>query len=817
MSSSRNRSAASGSRRLKCLMLATAGSIAALAAVPASAQEARANTLQEVVVTARKRQESILNVPVITNVVGGAELQRLQITNVRGITSVVPGLVVGDSVLANGVQFSLRGVGTTALDPGIDQSVSLNIDGLQLTQGLAFYSALFDVGQVEVYKGPQSLFYGKSSPGGVIAIRTADPTNTPEIIIRAGYEFEARDWQQDFILSGPLTDTLKARIAVRHTESEGFYYNRAHAFPNTGAVTSADSRIGGTTRWLGRGTVLWNPTSNFDARVKWNYASDLVKWAGTGQFVGCPEGIRVLNPALPFLDPSDNCRLDRDAYVVGMDPAAFPGIPHGGVPTLDQTQRYGTLELNYRPTEAITLTSDTGYYSIRSETLLNSSQTSLAGPPTATQNDYHRRDYTQELRANSDFSGPLNFTAGAFFQDAEINQQVTQRGNQRGPFAAQGVIRSTSSFNLLQIRSKSYFGQLRYKLLPPLELAAGARWTSERRSFTAHRFPQFGGGYVPVATPARDTDNWSPEFTATYRPTDDVTLFASWKKGYKSGSYNLSTLPVPGAENSYADESVKGYEGGVKARLFERRMTVNLAAYGYDYDNLQVGAVLPAAPGTIPITQTLNAAKAKISGVDLDAAYLAMEGLTLRGALNWNHARYSKFDNATCWTGQTLALGCNLQRNPVTGQGFAQDLSHTPLVRAPDWEGNFGFTYEMPVGQGGLRLIFDNNNQFSSKYVTTLARRSDIVQGGYIKADLSFTLQGPKDEWEVSLAARNLNNKYTFSNCSLSNYEGSPFQVIPSLTGLPTNGPAGQAEASCFADPGRSVTLTFTWRPLAGR
>src|SRR6202000_2068844 len=102
---------------------------------------------------------------------------------------------------------------TSALDPGVDQSVSLNIDGLQLSQGLAYASSFFDMQQVEVLKGPQALFYGKSSPGGVISIRTADPTDRFEVIARAGYEFDASERQGQFIVSGPITDTLKARFA----------------------------------------------------------------------------------------------------------------------------------------------------------------------------------------------------------------------------------------------------------------------------------------------------------------------------------------------------------------------------------------------------------------------------------------------------------------------------------------------------------------------------------------------------------------------------------------------------------------------------
>ena len=177
--------------KMRAFLLA-ATALASAVPVVAAAQQ---STLGEIIVTARKRQESILNVPVVETALPQATLQRFQTQDLKDIATLVPGLTLGDSILSIGTQISIRGVGTTTFNPGIDQSVSLNIDGLQLSQGLAYSSALFDMGQVEVLKGPQSLFYGKSSPGGVISIRTADPSDRFELIARAGYEFEAQEKQ----------------------------------------------------------------------------------------------------------------------------------------------------------------------------------------------------------------------------------------------------------------------------------------------------------------------------------------------------------------------------------------------------------------------------------------------------------------------------------------------------------------------------------------------------------------------------------------------------------------------------------------------
>ena len=141
-----------------------------------AAQTAGSGELEEITVTARKRTESILNVPVDVQALPASQLQTFQVTQLTDLPTLVPGLNFGTSLLSIGTLVSIRGIGTASQDPGVDQSVALNIDGLALGNGLAFNSGMFDLGEVEVLKGPQALFFGKESPGGVISLRTADPT-----------------------------------------------------------------------------------------------------------------------------------------------------------------------------------------------------------------------------------------------------------------------------------------------------------------------------------------------------------------------------------------------------------------------------------------------------------------------------------------------------------------------------------------------------------------------------------------------------------------------------------------------------------------
>jgi iron complex outermembrane receptor protein len=319
--------------------------------------------------------------------------------------------------------------------------------------------------------------------------------------------------------------------------------------------------------------------------------------------------------------------------------------------------------------------------------------------------------------------------------------------------------------------------------------------------------------FVPIAVPRIHTNNAKPEFTASYRPTDTLTLFASYKTGYKSGSLNIATGASPGQNNSYGNENVKGGEIGLKSRLLDRRLAVDVAGYDYDYTGLQVTTLVPG-PTLLPVARTLNAGRAVTYGIELESAYKPrmVEGLRLQVAANWNHARFQELNNVPCWGGQMISQGCNQLLNPGTRLFTAQNLNGIPLLDAPDWSGSFGFDYERPIGSG-LSLAFSNNNHFSSNYLADLGRRPDFYQGGSIKADLSIALKGRQDRWEVSLVGRDLNNALTSSTCANANLAGG-LLFGGEFTGGTTRGPAGIDEVICYVDPGREVWLTVTLRPF---
>jgi iron complex outermembrane recepter protein len=811
---------------LAVLWAAAMGGTAMLCANPASAavdetsdSKPASGQLEEIIVTARKREETLMDVPVIETAVSQATLERLQTVDITDLANIVPGLQFGRNLLSIGTQVSLRGIGSSSYDQGVDSSVALNIDGMEPSSGLAFESGLFDLGQIEVLKGPQALFFGKSTPGGVISLRTADPTDKFEVQATTSYEFEARTNREEAIISGPVTDTLKLRLASMYSTSDGYFYNRGEAIPGLGGATPTDPRAPGSTDYIIRGTALWNPVNQFDARLKLTIAHDRIIAQENNAYTDCPQGSSFAPLGIPFLGVGDPCGISRNLYAVWLNPASFPGITvNNGVPESDHQQQYGVLEMNYRPTERLTVTSVTTDYLLTSTDLVNATATRGAGPAIAVENFFRRSDTTEELRLNSDFAGPLNFTVGGFYENGLIAEHVVVAAN--SALELPPVL--TSSIDPVTINDFSFFGQLRYKILPKLELSAGARYTNERR----HETPvSTGGAFNPV--PAGDTIdtsnptvksiNTAPEVTLRWQPTDDFTGFAAYKQAYKSGSFVLSTPPTPGESNSFGEEKAQGGELGIKTRWLDRRLAVNTAVYLYNYGGLQVGAIGPAVNG-VPVIATVNAGAARSYGVDFDTAYnpALIEGLSLSASANWNHARYLTLDNVPCWGGQTVALGCSSLLNPATGLNTAQNLNGTPLLRAPNWQGTVGFSYEFGL-PGNYRLVAANNDALSTRYVTGLEigrPNHDNLQTGFVKADLSFTLRSPDDKFELALIGKNLNNKLTCGTSASSDYANGVILPGGRITGGPSSGTAGIDEQSCFVDPGREVWLRLTVRPF---
>ncbi len=792
----------------------------------------------EIIITARKREEAALRVPVVATVLPADELSSNQATDLYDIAALTPGLVLGAAPLEVGTEVSLRGIGSSPLDPGVDQSVALNLDGLPLGQGAAYSIGIFDMERVEILKGPQPLFFGKNSPGGVIAIRTADPGDHTEIVGSAAYEAEAREWQARLILSGPVTDGLGLRLSSQYASSDGYFRNTAIAIPESGAM-QPDNRFGKSHALYLRLTALFHPSPDFTARLKLNITHDRRLGGLQEQLVRCPDGRFNYLPSIGLDLPSqysanEDCKADRNLNIVDVDPNAF-SVPNGGVNFTETGQHFGTLEMNWPLTPQFTLTSLTGYYRIRVDALQNGSWAGGAMAPLAITKGFRRREATQELRLASNLGGDFDFTGGVFLQGANITNDIGFFGNAR-----YGLPRiALQGSHDVDIRSLALFGQARFRPAPQVEIAGGVRWTNEKRSDAPITYDVLGvvtgieGEPIRPQLPRLHSRNWSPELTISWYPNPNLTFFGAFKQGYKSGSYNINQALNPGDDNSFGDERARGGEVGIKGHAGARQFFFDLAGYYYRYNGLQAGIIRITDAG-VPVLATVNAGAAKVYGIDLTLRYRpgSVPGLSFTGSLNWNHGTFTRFANADCKPGQTVIEGCNQLPTPVTdpaelAAGYfsidpvlgtpvrynGQDLSGTPLHRAPRWQVAARADYVRPVG-GNLELGMGARLQYSSRYVVDLGNRDNGFQSAFAKIGADIRLKARDDRWELALIGNNLTDRLTTGGCLNINYPGGGGVFPGIVTGAPIKGPAGSGETVCGFERGREFWLRFTVRPF---
>ena len=352
-----------------------------------------------------------------------------------------------------------------------------------------------------------------------------------------------------------------------------------------------------------------------------------------------------------------------------------------------------------------------------------------------------------------------------------------------------------------------------WKASDQIELAGGVRWQNEKRDLTVfNRLTNLR----TVLAPGSDhisSKNWSPEFTLTYTPSDTLTIFGAFKQAYKSGSFNIVIPGNTGEDKHFGDEKVQGGEVGIKSRLLDRSLSLNVAGYYYRYSGLQTGVNEPAQNG-LPVLRTVNAGKAEIYGIDFDMRYRprSVEGLTLNLAGAWNKTKFLELNNVPCWGGQLVSQGCNQFLNTTTGRYTSQNLTGIPFVRAPEWQVNFGFTYETHLSNG-MRLVFGNDNQYQSSYLTILGNdkvRPITRQPGALKIDANLTLFGKNDRWNIGIYGKNLGDKLRPGYCSSYNAAGGSIFTAPvaGVADASQRNAAGVDEIGCSFANGRSIGIT---------
>lgn len=724
-----------------------------------------ASTLDEIVVTARRRTESLQTVPVAVSVVSAEALQNNLATDLSKISELAPQVVIGRATIGTGAVIGVRGISSTSNDPGLDQSVAVAIDGVVLSRGRVISTAMFDLGQVEILEGPQALFFGKNSPAGVVSITSAGPSQTFEGYVRAGYEFEARERYFEAAVSGPITDTLSARVAVRASQMDGWIENVAEPVPSplhpgvTIPGAEDDERQPGGNEYAGRLSLLWTPTDDLDVEFKVLATRQELNAFNAFAESFCTNGVTTptLFGTIPL--PNSDCRKDR-RKAEGRLPAQFAAnypYGNGGVPNFISNNLLASLTVN-RHFGDITLTSTTGYYAQDFHGTNNADYTDYATFWGAQAEDYTL--FTQEIRVNSDFDGPFNFSAGAYYERSDRWFWNSPAILFSGLNVAANNWTSFETAAQADTSTWSVFAQGRWRFAPTWELAFGARYTDDQKEQDAWNV-SIGATTIPmrpagsVLTSRFSDTNLSPEATLSWNPAPGQLVYVGYRSGYKAGAISNGAIlgPTATADSlTIGSETAEGIEVGYKGDLLQNTLRLNLVAYSYDFEDLQLGTYSP-------ITNSFtiqNAAAARTQGAQVSVEWLAADNLVLSGNIGYNRARYTQFADAPCYTGQTAAAGCVSAR---------QDLTGAQLTRAPDLTATVGLDYERPFSNGWT-ADFALSASYSDSYQSASDNDPGGLQESFWRLNAALHLTPPEDRLRFSIIGRNLTDSYYLMSTS---------------------------------------------------
>jgi iron complex outermembrane recepter protein len=719
--------------------LVSATALAGLA-IPtvALAQTRPADTLvQELIVTAQKREEQAQDVPIALTALSGEQLERQGVDGFQDLSTRVPSLRFGSGVTGGEHVITLRGIGSQNTTSGGDSPVAYNLDGVYLARTTSVDPEFFDIDRIEVLRGPQGTLYGRNSVGGSVNVITKHPTTT------AGGRLDGLLGNYDaHILRGwgnlPLMDNGDTQVLARVTgvwaEHDGYQKN---LFEGPGATHNAD----GQDFWMLRGQLYFK----FDA-------VDFLLIAAASN-----NGDPVATKTQWYLQP---------ARYVGAQPyLTNPREVRKNTPeNFDQDNRYvsGTLNIDLG---FATFTSVSGY----AEGKWHQSNDPDASELTLATNPYWTLDqfqYSEEVRlASKPSDSPLSWILGAFYFREKVGQtfQYIDTGlNSASPFTDTFIF---TNGGIYKTESWALFGQADLDLEKmgtgiPVTLTAGVRYTDDTKK--GFDFLNFTLPLIPFTVePSKAFDESWTETTyklgINWRPAENVMVYGSYSTGYLSGGGLVGNFP-----GIYQPEKVKAWEAGFKSTFADNTVLFNGAIYHQKIRDMQVFVQ------DITGSRIDNAGKAHVKGIELEAIATPVVGLRVNASATFTKAEYDEYVTINNrFAGP--APGCD----PVTR---LCDFSGNRLVQTPKYTFNVGaqYTFEVAGGQLTPRVdVFWSGDLFFLSANSPLERQSP-----YSLVDLSVIWKAPGERWTVEGFVRNVGDEDVISNDGLqSNTLGNGFGI----------------------------------------
>jgi iron complex outermembrane receptor protein len=766
--------------------------LVALAASPlATAQEVgrtAAIGLEEVVVTAQKREESLQSVPISVTALDAAAIAKTFARDIQDVESLVPNLIV-DPILGNGTAaISIRGMQLNDVEKSFDPAVAVYLDGIYLANTTGALLQMYDAEAVEVLRGPQGTLFGRNTIGGLLHVRRAKPTGEwgGKFAVNVG-RYEQVDARGILNFPAAFDGNLATKLTLV-SQTGGHYFDNVSRNKDEG---EADF-LGATFH------ALLGGGEDFEAWLTLDYFDDNTPTRPVTSLTA-PGELFCQPPAFPV-----GCGESKRN-------ADFHRRP---TTTLDQEASVettaATLNLKWQLSDTQRLVSVTGWRDVEDDAIQEFD--GVAAPVFWTSRPQESDQLSQELRLESDWSDAIRSTVGVYYfgTEYELNQQTFSPAFFPPPTGIDNAARNFTQ----DTESYAAFFQVDWNILEALTLSLGGRYTKEEKTASGTEFLNLTGiGVVPIISYGNDTsrpayvgsyvdpqtgatvlqdgnEEWSkftPRVNLAWRFSDDAMVYATYSEGFRSGGFN-GRASDPFTLGPYDPEEVESIEVGLKSQWLDDRLRLNIAAFTTDYTDKQEDVVFPD-PVAVTVTVVQNAGQAQIDGAELELVAVPVEGLTLGLNIGLLDASYDE------WTVPGLT-------------GGLVDKSRFELRRSPDFTAAFNTQYEQALGNGAF-LVYGLNYSYKDDYWITANSvvvpnpdEPGLVESyGLLDASISYDAEN----WRVSVWGKNLTEEDYFMHVLDvgTNYTSGPGNSPVPVPGLWTFG---------TINPPRTYGVEFEYR-----
>ncbi|WP_018996335.1 TonB-dependent receptor [Hirschia maritima] len=729
--------------------------------------------LETIVVTAQSRQESLQDVPVSVSAVDSETISARNLSNVENLTDLAPNFTYTETGIAT--SFFLRGIGS-GINQGFEQSVGVYVDGINFPRGQQVRAPFFDVERIEVLRGPQSILFGKNSVAGAISVVSAKPTDSFEGSMLGSYEFLDGESLIEGVVSGPLSDRVRARVAARFKDADGYLENTTL---NQDEPQKEELSI--------RGTLEFDVTDNLLATLK----------AEVSRFDSVGRHIQIDNSAPAVAGPFAGLHYGQilASPLFNQHPSVLNVVQDdvrssNGDNSNNDSQNY-QLVLDY-DLNGFELKATSNFQNFEYDELADVDYTGADVLSGLQSEEYSQ--FSQEFRLTSPKNDRFDYILGAYYQSsdheyaADLNIAATSVLvpvlEAASPGAGLGIA-GTGTDRLSTADSKvlSVFAQGNVLFNDDWSLQLGGRVTrDERDGFRRMIVTALGGGDLPASQAAAapltyaalfqitstnlealgpfgapfvgalgegqvsasfEKTSFSPDVKLVYTPSDDVMMYASWTRGSKAGGFDFLANNKGSAatfeEGFVFDEEIaSNYEVGGKFS-FGGNVELNAAAYFTQFEDLQI-SIFDGALGF----NVGNAAESEIFGLELDGRWAVTDHLRLSGAFAYTDFEFTDFKNGQCYFGQT----------PDFANGLC-DYTGKSNQLVSEFAGNLTADFDIPLGEryelAGLTAL-----NFASDYDASITFDPLGKENGYVEADLRLAFRPVDRKWEFAVLGENL-------------------------------------------------------------